>query len=81
MCGIDCAKQSVGLARSPKSDFGVVGCVGVGRKKILFVIRFAIVQSLAHNAVSSAKHGARGATGFSHAAAQRLRACTFAVIG
>lgn len=25
MCGIDCAKQSVGQARSPKSDFGVAG--------------------------------------------------------
>ena len=39
------------------------------------------MKSLAHNAASSAKHGAKGATGFSHAAAQRLRACTFAVIG
>ena len=55
MCGIDCAKQSVGRARSPKSDFGVAGCRGVRRKKILFVIRFAIVQSLAHNAASSKK--------------------------
>jgi hypothetical protein len=80
MCGIDCAKQSVGRARSPKSDFGGRGVAG-RRKKTLFVLRFGIVQSLAHNAASSAKHGARGATGFSHAAAQCLRACTFVVIG
>ena len=56
-CGIDCAKQSVGRARSPKSDFGVAGYGGVAGKKIDFVIRFAIVKSLAHNAVSSAKQG------------------------
>ncbi len=55
MCGIDCVKQSVGRARSPKSDFGVAGCVGVSGKKILFVLRFGIVQSLAHNAASSNK--------------------------
>ena len=35
MCGIDCAKQSVGRARSPKSDFGVVGRPGYGGKNLI----------------------------------------------
>jgi hypothetical protein len=60
LCRLECMAE-----RGVPSLVSGGGGVAEPAEKIEFVIRFAIVQSLAHNAASSAKHSAKGATGFS----------------